>query len=134
MTKEKSCGGIIYKQENEVYQFLLIKTMSGNWGFPKGHVEDGETEVETAKREIKEETGLDVEFDINFREIDSYYPKEDVFKDVVYFIGTVTGGTERPRENEIEEVIWLDKNKARETLTHDNAKKILDKASEYLNI
>ena len=58
MTKEKSCGGIIYKQENEVYKFLRIKPILGHWGFSKCHVEDGETEVETAIREIKEETGF----------------------------------------------------------------------------
>ena len=132
MTKEKSCGGIIYKQENEVYQFLLIKTMSGNWGFPKGHVEDGETEVETAKREIKEETGLDVELDTKFREMASYYTKEDILKDVVYFIGTVIGGEQQPMENEIEDIKWLDKEEAKMMLAHDSAKTILDKATEYL--
>ena len=61
MKKEKSCGAVIYKfEENEVY-VLLLKHNLGHWSFAKGHVEAGETEVETAKREVKEEVGLDIE-------------------------------------------------------------------------
>ena len=54
--REKSCGCIIINK-NKV---LLIKQTKGHWGFPKGHVEKDETEIETAIREVKEETGLDI--------------------------------------------------------------------------
>ena len=58
MTYEKSCGGIVYRKFHGNTEILLIKHIkSGYWSFPKGHVENGETEEETAKREIKEETG-----------------------------------------------------------------------------
>ena len=57
MKHEKSCGAVIIKN-NKV---LVLQQVAGHWGFPKGHVEKGETEVETAIREIKEETNLDVE-------------------------------------------------------------------------
>ena len=61
MTHEKSCGGIVYRKFHGNTEILLIKHVkSGYWSFPKGHVENGETEEETAKREIKEETGLSV--------------------------------------------------------------------------
>ena len=56
--REKSCGCIIINK-NKV---LLIKQTKGHWGFPKGHVEKDETEIETAIREVKEETGLDVKY------------------------------------------------------------------------
>ena len=46
--------------------FLLIQQKAGHYGFPKGHVEKNETEVETAIREIKEETGLEVKIYNNF--------------------------------------------------------------------
>ena len=57
MKFEKCCGCIILN-ENKV---LLVKHNDGHWGFPKGHVEKDETELQTAIREVKEETNLDVE-------------------------------------------------------------------------
>ena len=50
---EKSCGAIIFNDG----KVLVVKQTSGFYGFPKGHVEIGETEKETAIRETKEETG-----------------------------------------------------------------------------
>ena len=62
-------------------EILLIKHIkSGYWSFPKGHVENGETEEETAKREIKEETGIDVYIDSGFRETVTYSPRKDAKK------------------------------------------------------
>ena len=61
MTYEKSCGAIVYRKYHGNTEILLIKHInSGHWSFPKGHVENDETEPETAIREIKEETGLDI--------------------------------------------------------------------------
>ena len=74
MKKEKSCGAVIYKfEENELY-VLLLKHNLGHWSFAKGHVESGETEVETAKREVNEEVGVDIEIDDSFRIMVSYNP------------------------------------------------------------
>ena len=58
LRKEKCCGCIII-ENNKV---LLVYEKNRNfWGFPKGHMEKGENEIETALREVKEEVGLDVE-------------------------------------------------------------------------
>ena len=54
MKLEKSCGAVIFKDN----QVLLIKSVKGHWSFPKGHVENDETELETANREILEETNV----------------------------------------------------------------------------
>nr|WP_269146647.1 NUDIX domain-containing protein [Streptobacillus felis] len=40
-------------------EFVLVKVLGGNWGFPNGHIEENETEIMTAIREIKEETNLE---------------------------------------------------------------------------
>ena len=65
MTLEKSCGAIVFRKFHGNVEILLIKHANGgHWSFPKGHVEEGETEVETATREIFEETGISVMFGI----------------------------------------------------------------------
>ncbi len=51
-TKEKSCGTIVYHKKNDKYEFLLLHYPEGHWDFPKGHIETGETEIETALREL----------------------------------------------------------------------------------
>ena len=58
MKKEISAGGVIIKRSGKIVQVLLIKDMNGNWTFPKGVVEKGESHEDAAKREIFEETGL----------------------------------------------------------------------------
>ena len=65
---EKSWGAIVYEIRDHHKYFLLVKNKNGkHWGFPKGHIEVGETEEQTAKREIKEETNLDVKILHGFR-------------------------------------------------------------------
>ena len=59
MLEEKSCGAIVYNNEGKV---LIVQHNAGHWDFPKGHVENNETEVETAVREVKEETNIDYSF------------------------------------------------------------------------
>ena len=69
---EKSCGAVIFYKSRQNTKILLVKNSNGRyWSFPKGHIEDGENEHQTAIREIKEETGLDVVIEKGFREIKS---------------------------------------------------------------
>ena len=82
MKKVKSCGCIII-ENNKV---LLIQQKKGNWGFPKGRVEKNETECETAIREVKEETNLDVKIeDVNKKYVDSYFAKKMNSKKSYFF-------------------------------------------------
>ena len=105
MTYEKSCGAIVYRKHHGNTEILLIKHInSGHWSFPKGHVEQGETEVETALREIKEETSLDVLIDPTFRETVTYFPRKDTQKVVVYFIAKAKTFDYVPQEDEIAEI------------------------------
>ena len=57
--QEKSCGAVVYNPKK--HSFLIIKMLNGNWGFPKGHTEDQETDIQTAIREVTEETGINIE-------------------------------------------------------------------------
>lgn len=122
MKKEKSCGAIII---NETGKILLIKHNKGHWAFPKGHVEANETEIETALREIKEETNLEVEINQNIREITTYSPKENVIKDVIYFVATNPTGNIKLQEEEVSEYAWLDLEESLNTITHEDDKRLL---------
>ena len=133
MRHEKSCGAIVYRKFHGNTEILLIRHInSGHWSFPKGHVEAGETEVETAVREIKEETAIDVIIDPTFRETVSYSPKRDTQKVVVYFIGKARNYDCIPQEEEISEVRWVDISHASHLLTYENDKNIVSKAKSAI--
>lgn len=132
MKQEKSCGGIILNGKSENPQVLLLKHNKGHWAFAKGHVEGNETEEQTALREIKEETNLDVILDTKFRTTVRYSPMEDVEKEVVYFLAYKTGGNETPQLEEISQMQWLNLEEARYKVTYDRDKVILQKVRKYL--
>lgn len=128
MKYEKSCGAIVIQGE----KILIIQQAAGHWGFPKGHVEDGETEVETAIREIKEETNLDVEIDESHRYVEHYSPKEGVEKDVVLFVAKMIGGEIKAQEEEVQKIKWLSYEEAIQTITYDNSRSVLKEAWKEL--
>ncbi len=129
MRKEKSCGAIVYRKFHGNTEILLIKHInSGHWSFPKGHVEPGETEVETAYREVMEETGIDILLYPTFRETVTYYPKRDIFKEVVYFLAKAKNYDFVPQEDEIAEIRWAEIDLAIQLLTYENDKAIVQKA------
>ena len=129
MINEKSCGAIVFRKHHGNTEILLIKHVnSGHWSFPKGHVEADETEVETALREIKEETGIDVIIDPTFRETVSYSPKKDTQKVVVYFIAKAKNFEYIPQEEEISDIKWVEIGHALSILTYENDRSIVNKA------
>ncbi len=103
MVKEKCCGTIII-DDNKV---LMIKQTNGYWGFPKGHVEDNETEEETALRETKEETNLDVEIINDKRYINSYTMENGISKDVIFFLAKLKSNEIVIQEEELLEYKWV---------------------------
>lgn len=57
--KERSAGAVVFSTTGEgPPDYLLLKYGGGNWGFPKGHVEAGESDLQAAQREVEEETGI----------------------------------------------------------------------------
>ena len=136
MRTEKSCGAVVFRNKNNNIQVLLIRHLNGgHWAFPKGHVEKGETEEQTALREILEETGLAVYLDNRYRQVVSYSPKKDVVKDVVYFVATAPSDAATvAQEEEISQIVWVDMHQAADYVSFDNDKKVLLGAIEhYLN-
>jgi 8-oxo-dGTP pyrophosphatase MutT (NUDIX family) len=132
--KEKSCGTIPYTIDNGIVRYLLIKNKrGGTCGFPKGHVEDGESEIETALRETVEETSVTPTVNDDFRYEMSYKMGNGNYKTVVYFLGEFHGMTPRRNGNfEDFDYLILPYDEARRRLTFDNAKAMLDEANSFL--
>ena len=134
MKKEKSAGAIVFRKDKEI-KYLLLHYEAKHWDFPKGNVEEKETDTETVKREIAEETGItDVEIIQGFKEKIQYYYKlknELINKEVIFYLAKTN--TEKVKLS-FEHIgyIWLSYDKAINKLTYKNAKDILKKAHEFL--
>lgn len=129
MQYEKSCGAIVFRKYHGNTELLLIRHANGGyWSFPKGHVEEGETEIETATREVKEETGIDIMIDSSFREVVSYSPKKDTQKDVIYFLGMAKNSSPIPQPDEIAQVKWVEISRVHTILSYDNDRQLVNKA------
>jgi len=132
---EKSCGGIIFYKTRQNTKILLVKNNNGRyWSFPKGHIEEGETEQETAIREIKEETGLDVTLVQGFREISEYSPFGKIRKLVVFFLARDFNDNVKIQEEEIDSYIWVDLQQARKLCSYDNDLRIIEKAELTIHL
>lgn len=137
LIKEKSCGAVIYKLDKNTNKlvFLILHMNLGHYSLCKGHVEkEDKNEEDTARREIKEETSLDVLLDTNFKEVITYSPKEGVIKDVVFFVAEDISNI-NPKDNhdnEVNNIYYLPFIEAYNLLTYPSDKKVLKKAYEYI--
>ncbi len=130
---ERSCGAVVFRIIGGEKRFLLIKNKRSNhWGFPKGHVEKGETEEDTAKREVLEETGLHIRLFPDFKNRSEYTIHNKVEKTVFIFLATTDDTQTVIQPEEIEDYIWLNYESAQKTLNYQNDKVILEQAQEYI--
>ena len=136
MTIEKSYGGVIFTRiKNEIF-YVVIKHISGHFGFPKGHQEKNESGVQTALREIYEETGLNVRIKKGFAET-TLYPipdKADNFKEVTYFLAEYENQNILINKNELESAHLLTYPQALKMLNFQNLRDILYKANEFIAV
>lgn len=132
MKYEKSCGAVVYKERQGRRLYLIEHTPSGKSVLPKGHVEAGESEEETALREIREETNLEVELDTSFREIAVYSPKPGVEKTVVYFLAQPITEDIRCQPGEVVSAEWLPYEKAEPMISYPQVRRVLREAEKRL--
>ena len=124
----------MFREDESARRFyLILKSAQGHTTLCKGHVENHETEHETAAREIMEETGLTVDFINGFREVITYSPYHGCTKDVVFFLARVSGGTLTCQPEEVEDARFLPFDAALEALTHASDKAILQEAHRFLH-
>jgi 8-oxo-dGTP pyrophosphatase MutT (NUDIX family) len=130
---EKSAGAIVYSPGTPV-EYLLLR--SRHWEFPKGLIDADESELDAAAREVREETGLEVDLVPGFRESIQYFYRRGkggalVKKEVIYFLGKA-----RERAFKIswehQEARWVTLEQAMELLEYENYRGMLTKANEIV--
>ena len=131
---ERSCGAVVFRDIGGEKRFLLIKNKrSAHWGFPKGHVEKGETDEQTACREVLEETGIHISIFPDFKSKSEYTIQGKINKTVLIFLATTKDTQTVIQQSEIEDYIWLGFDAALDTLNYENDKAILKKAKAYMD-
>ena len=133
--REVSAGGIVFRRDPDgTARFLLIKDSYNHWGFPKGHLEDGESPVGAALRETREETGLEqLELQGPIRIIDWHFRFRGryIHKFCHFFLFESASGDANPQEAEgITAVRWEVLEKALDVLSYDNARGVLRRGAE----
>ena len=131
---ERSCGAVVFRK-TDVWNVLLIRHSRGRHiSFPKGHVEQGETEKETALREVQEEIGLNVRLISGFRGIELYAlpRKSNTFKQVVFYLAQSDAQMLHPQRTELRTAAWMPFSEAMQTLEFDDDRRILFEANEFL--
>jgi len=147
ISHEKSVGAVLFRVVENKPLYLLLHYRSGHWDFPKGHMEKGETEHDTLKREVQEETGItNIAIISGFRELSHYFYKAKgeestkrkeegvsvaVSKDVAYFV-TKTNEERVAISHEHKGYAWFTFEETVKRLTYKNGKDLIRKAHEFL--
>ncbi len=109
---------------------LVHRSRYVDWTFPKGKVKEGESDEDAARREVEEETGLEVELGPELAST-TYTDMKLRTKTVRYWAMTPVSG-EGIAQNEIDDVEWLSRDKAAERLSHDRDREVLRSLEETL--
>ena len=134
MNWEYSCGAVVFTRAKGQILFVIVQEQAGAYSFPKGHMENNETEPETARREVYEETGLNPVFLPGFREEDEYdlAEKPGTRKRVTYFLAEYQDEPLVPREGEICGIQLLPYDQALLCFEHEGTRAVLTKALAFL--
>ena len=138
---KRAAGLIIFKQLRDSFEYLLLRTSYGekHWTPPKGHLDEGETDIEAAVRETREESGLERDTDYaiidqNSFNIELNYPVRGKPKTVIYFLAEyINQDKERIKlSDEHIEYKWLPVNDAVEVVNYELMQNALRTANDYL--
>jgi len=134
MPSEVSAGAVIFRRENATVKYLLLQYNAGHWDYVKGHIEKGEEELATVKRECQEETGItDLEIIPGFHhEMHFFFRRnnETISKKVYFYLAET-----KTKEITLTEHIgfeWLPYEEALKKVTFSNSRELLKKAHEVV--
>lgn len=137
LTHERSYGFVpVYRSKGED-QFLLVRQTDGHWSFPKGHIEEGETPMRTARRELLEECGIteiQVDPDHSFTEKYTFIGRDGapVSKTTILFLGFLRTPNVSIQETEVLEYRFVTLDESRGMDLFPGTRRILDEASQVL--
>lgn len=134
MQYEVSSGAVVFtRKDNDIY-FVIVKSLEGFYGFPKGHIEGNETEEETALREIYEEIGIRPQIIVGFRTTDEHpIPnKKDVIKRIIYFLAEYDNQQICYQEEELEGAYLMTYEEAMNAFQFESSKRILKEARGFI--
>ncbi|TYS70498.1 NUDIX domain-containing protein [Sutcliffiella horikoshii] len=133
MKSERSCGVIIYLDKPDTRYLVVKSKTNGHWGFPKGHIEKNETDIDAAIREVKEETGLEVLIHEDFKTSMEYMISESAIrKEVILFLGTPMSSRVTIQESEIAMYKWATFTDTLHLFEYENQKQSLKQAHEFI--
>jgi 8-oxo-dGTP pyrophosphatase MutT (NUDIX family) len=135
--REFSAGGVVVRGEQLVAIVPTRRAADGSrvLALPKGHVDPGETAIQAAVREVREETGIVAEPVCPLGESRYWYRRDGrtVGKTVAFFLFTYLEGDIADHDDEVEEVRWLDLDEAEAALSHDAEREMVALALAYLH-
>ncbi|MCR5079390.1 MAG: tyrosine-protein phosphatase [Bacilli bacterium] len=125
---EKSCGAVVFHKGK-----VLVEHMAkGHYSVPKGHVEPyDKDDYDTARREIKEETGLDVSFIDGYQYDINYSPRTGRVKRVSFFLAEAKSTDTTVQKEEVSDIYFLTPTDALHTLTHESDRKLVSDAATF---
>ena len=131
-----SAGGIVFRRAEEGIEIVLVgRTPERLWALPKGTPNAGETLEQTALREVREETGLEVRILDTVGQVEYWYSSSNgtrVQKTVHYYLMEPTGGDTADHDDEFDVVEWRHLSEAERLLTHRNQLPMLQRAWELI--
>jgi bis(5'-nucleosidyl)-tetraphosphatase len=138
---DESFGVVPILRKGEQTLFLLIQHNAGHWAFPKGHAERGESDIEAARRELCEETGIASATLDESNVFEERYTKtwrgdarRLVRKTVRYYIGEVDSPRVQVQEAEIQNHKWVTIDEARKLITYSESRRLLEEVAKHLKL
>lgn len=130
-----SAGGVVIRPADGQLEVALVHRRSARlWALPKGTPDSGETLEETALRETREETGLEVEIDAPITSIRYFFVRGSTrfHKTVHFFLMRAIGGSPDDHDAEFDEVRWLPVDEAMALLTHATERSVLERGADMV--
>jgi 8-oxo-dGTP pyrophosphatase MutT (NUDIX family) len=134
--QEISAGGVVLRGEQVIVIVPTRRAPDGSrvLALPKGHVDPGETALQAAEREVREETGIVVELVHDLGEVRYWYRRDGrtIPKSVAFYLFNYLSGDTADHDDEVEEARWIGLREAQTALSHAGERGMIGRALAYL--